>query len=439
MMSRLGARRLEDLLVMADGGVRTGTRSLLLGVILLFLLTMVLWAALAEVDQVTRAQGKVVPSGRIQVLETYEGGVVRELRVREGDRVEAGQVLMVLDGGMLEGGYREIRAQYLALLVRARRLQAEAEGVEPVFTALQEQDAPEIVAAERRLYEGRAAELRSELRVLDQQLFQRRRELGEARIARDTAQRALALAERERAIVAPLVERGIEPEFSLLALDRSLAELGGQVERSDSALERLRAAVAEVEDQKTALRERFRAGALATYSETLARISEIEEGMPAREEQIARTELRAPVPGVVNRMHVTTIGGVARPGDPLVELVPRDDALRIEAHVLPSEIAFLHPGQTVKVKLTAYDFARYGGLDGELEVIGADAVEVPELEARAYPVQVRTRGELLDATGEPLEILPGMVAEVDILGRRRTVLSYLTEPVVKVRERAFRD
>ncbi len=431
--------RFDDVLRSAGAEVSIERGRTVLYTIVVLLLLGLLWAWLTEVDEVTRGQGKVVPSRSIQVLESFEGGVVQAVNVRVGQTVAAGEVLMVLDGGMVEGGYREAQAQYWALLGRRTRLAAEIEGSELTFGAGLLGAAPDVASAERQLYAGRQRALASERTVLAQQARQREQEREEVRIRLATAERSLALAERELAIIKPLVARGVEPELSQLQLERTVADLEGQAAQSTRALERLTGAIEEAQARSQGALDQFKAEAMADFAATQAQLRELEESMPARARQMARTEVTSPVAGVVNQIHVTTVGGVARPGDPLIDVVPLDDALRIEAYIDPKDIAFLYPGQPVKVKLTAYDFARYGGLDGTLEVLGADAVMVPELEQRLYPVQVVTEGYLVDQAGEPLEIIPGMVAEVDILGRTRSVLSYLIEPVLKVKERAFRD
>ncbi len=415
------------------------TGSLVLVVILAFLVTAFVWAALTELDEVTRGQGKVVPSTSLQVVQSMEGGVLSELRVREGQLVEAGEVLMVLDGGMVEGGYQESVQRYYALQARIERLLAEVNQSELIFSPDVTLNSPGVAQAETRLYEGRQAELESELRVLERQLRQRRQELEELRATADTAAEGIVLAESELALVEPLVERELEPELTLLQVQRQLSELRGELARSESGMERVVAAIGEIEERRVAIRDSFIASALDELSQATARAAELEAVLPAQEQQVARTRVRSPVSGVVNRLHLTTVGGVAASGEPLAEVVPLEDALQIEAHIRPEDIAFLYPGQPVRVKLTAYDFARYGGLDGELVVIGADAVEVPESETPMYPVQVRTEGALVDADGEPLDIIPGMVAEVEILSGKRTVLDYLVDPVVKVRDRALRD
>lgn len=431
--------RFEDYLRENDAESGGISGSLLMIIILLFLGTAIGWAAMTEIDEVTRGQGKVVPSRHLQVVQSFEGGVIREIRARQGETVEAGDILLVLEGGMLEGGYLEIRQQFMALQATVERLEAEIHAQPLEFSRAVASEVPRIATAERELYEGRRTELDSELRVLDLQLAQRREELAESTIHLRTARSGLELAESELAIIRPLVERGIEPEITLLQLRRSVNDLQGERDRGERAVARLQQSIVEIEERRTAMRNAFRARALAERTTTLARLSEIEQSLPARAEQVARTHIRAPVAGTINRVHVTTLGGVASPGEPLVEIVPRDDALRIEAHIRPGDIAFLYPGQRVIIKLTAYDFARYGGLHGVLEVIGADAVQLPEFEEPMYPIQVSTEDALLDADGFPLSIIPGMIAEVDILGSKRTVLNYLVEPVVKVKQRAFRD
>lgn len=413
--------------------------SVLLFTIIAFLLLAFTWAAITELDEVTRGEGKVVPSRNLQVVQTMEGGVLAELRVREGERVEEGDIIMVLGAGMLEGGYQENLQRYYALQARIERLLAEVNQSELLFSPDVLSNASGVVSAETRLFEARQAELESELLVLARQLAQRREELEELRATAATAEESIVLAESELELVEPLVERGLEPELTRLQVKRQLSELRGERSRSHSGMERAAAAISEIEARRAAATDAFTARALADLSDATAQAAELEAVLPAQAEQVARSNVRSPVDGIVNRLHLTTLGGVASPGEPLAEVVPLDDALLIEAHIRPADIAFLHPGQRVKVKLTAYDFARYGGLDGELVVIGADAVETPERDELTYPVQVRTEGHLYDADGEPLDIIPGMVAEVDILSGKRSVLDYLLEPVVKVRDRALRD
>lgn len=417
---------------------RLGGSLLLVAIILLFGSGM-FWASVAEVDEVTRGQGRVVPSQQIQVVQSLEGGIVQRIAVREGQIVEAGDVLIELDRTISGSEFNQVRQQYYGLMAKMHRLIAEVNDTELTFTEEIEQNAPAVMQTERRLFEGRRIELQSEVRVLQGQLYQRQQELSEARVQLRTAERGLQLAQAERALVAPLVERGLEPETSRMHLDRTINEMQGQREAAALAIERLGAAIQETEDRRQALVDRFRSVALSELSETTGRVAELEESMTARQDRVTRSDIRSPVRGAVNRVLVTTVGGVAQPGMPLVEVVPLDDQLLVEAFIRPADIAFLHPGQHATVKLTAYDYARYGSLAGQVETIGADAIKMPDTEETMYAVRVRTEGVLTDAAGEPLEIIPGMVAEIDILAGKRTVLNYLVDPVVKVKDRAFRD
>ncbi|MBR2513956.1 MAG: HlyD family type I secretion periplasmic adaptor subunit [Halomonas sp.] len=413
--------------------------SVLLFSIIAFLVIGFIRAYFTEIDEVTRGQGKVVPSRSLQVIQSLEGGVVTEIRARRGDYVSEGDILLVLSGGTLEGEYEESLQRFRALQVRMHRLEAEINDEDLAFNDELLLNAPSVVASETRLYYGRRIELNSELQVLERQGFQRQQERAELEAALSTARSGVVLADRERAIIQPLAERGIEPETSLLQVQRTLNDLRGDVARQESAIQRVIASIDEIEDRKTAARNAYQADALAELSDATSQAAELEKVLPGRADQVARTNIRSPVEGIVNQVHISTVGGVAASGEPLIEVVPADDALVIEAHIRPADIAFLYPGQPVLVKLTAYDFARYGGLEGELITIAADAVEMPESGELMYPVEVRTEGYLYDADDQPLTIIPGMVAEVDILSGKRSVLEYLMEPVVKVRDRALRD
>lgn len=412
--------------------------ALLFGMIAFFAVAF-LWAYATELDEVTRGDGRVIPSQHLQEVQSLEGGIVRAVNVRRGDTVEAGQVLLVLDHTLHLSEMNQLRQKQLSLQAEIARLTAEVQGDELVLPEEVHAEAPSVAASQRRVFEGRRLELEAELAVLDQQHLQRQKELAEARSELQTAQRGIALTTNEINLIEPLVRRGVEPEISLLQLQRSQAELHG---REDGALlrqERLTIALQEVEERKRSLVERYRGEALRDLSQATADLAETEESMPARRDRVTRAEIRSPVRGVVNRVHATTLGGVAQPGEPLVEVVPLDDTLLVEANIKPSDIAFLHPGQPVKVKLTAYDFARYGSLDGKLTTIGADAIELPNSGDTVYPVQVKVESILTDAAGLPLEIVPGMVAQIDVLTGRRTVLDYITQPVVKLKDTAFRE
>lgn len=411
----------------------------LLYVIAALLVLLVTWAAFAEISTVTRGQGKVIPSRQLQVIESYEGGVVRVIAVQEGDIVDPGQLLMELDPTIALSEFDRGNQQYHALRARILRLSAEVRGEVPLFPEDLRAQAQDVIAVEEALFEGRTASREAELRVLEKKRFQRRQELREARSRAATLESSLELIGSELEITEPLVERRLEPQKTLLELQRQQNDLSGQLAAGTLAIARLEAAIAEVEEQRIAFLSALRREALSELSQATASLSQLQPALPAMRTRLERTEIRSPVRGVVNRLLLTTIGGVAKPGEPLLEIVPMDDKLLVEALISTKDIAFLRPGDLARVRLTAYDFARYGSLDAHLVNISADAIEDQQSGQLNYVMRVRTEGTFQDVDGKPLPVIPGMIAEVDILTGQRTILDYFLKPVAKVKEKAFRE
>ncbi|MEI4233888.1 HlyD family type I secretion periplasmic adaptor subunit [Roseovarius sp. D22-M7] len=414
--------------------------SLLLAVILVFLAAAAVWAARTELDDVTRAEGRIVPSRDVQLIQATEPGILQALHVSEGEIVDEGTVLMELDGTQISSELDQEQQRAYGLIARIERLQAEIDGAELSFRDTLIERAPDVVRSETALFHGRQAELADEIDILERQRSQRRQELEEGRVDLRTARDTLQVLAEERAIMQPLVERGVEPETTLLSLRRTEAEWRGHETRAGAALARLQAALDEIDDQVRARRSRQRAAALADLALATAELAALRPSLPALQSRAARARLRAPVRGVVNRIHRSTLGGLARAGEDLIEIVPLDDTLLVEAYVRPADIAFIYPGQPVKVKITAYDFARYGSLNGEIVRIGADAVTRSERDDEEFfVVEIRTEDNILGADGVAVEIMPGMVTQVDILSGHKTVLEYLTQPVMRVKENALRE
>jgi adhesin transport system membrane fusion protein len=414
--------------------------SILLLTILLFLVGIFLWASWAEIDNVTRASGRIVPSASVQVIEATEPGVLNALHVREGAVVAAGDLLMELDGTLLDSQLDQEQQRAFGLMARIERLQAEIDAKPLRFSDQLVARAPDVVHSETALHRGRQAELQAEIDILERQRQQRQQEYEEGLADTQTARATLAVLAEEREIMAPLVERGMEPATTLLTLRRAEAEWQGRATRSQASLARLQGALAEIDDRIRAQQERFRSTALSDLALATAELAALRPALPALQSRAERSRIVAPVRGIVNRIHRSTLGSMARQGEELIELVPLDDTLLVEAHVRPDDIAFLYPGQPVKVQITAYDASRYGSLDGEILRIGADAVTRSERdEEEFFVVEIRTKGTILDADGVAVEIMPGMVAQANILTGRKTVLEYLLQPVVRVRDRAFRE
>ena len=395
----------------------------------------ILWAGLARVDEVASAPGRVVPAGQLQVVSNLEGGIVAQILVRPGTTVVAGQPLIRLDRGQIGADYGRTSAAYDALAVRVARLSAEAGGHAPVFAA-----APELAATERALYAARRDEGAAATAIEAAKLAQAERRLGEAQSDAASRGSAATLAAQEVAMVAPLVDKGIEPRITLLRATTSLDQARGATVGAALAVRRAHAAVAEASAGLRGVGDRFRAQ--ASEQLVLARAELVAQGvaLPAAKDRLSRTVVRAPVSGTVNRVLVATVGGSIRPGEPLVEIVPRGDALVVEARVKPADVAFVHPGQRATVKLTAYDYSVYGSLAGTVERISPDAIVDERTGESHYAVRVRTAGQALKGQdGRALPVGAGMIAEVDLLGHKRSVLSYLLTPVTKLTDNAFRE
>jgi adhesin transport system membrane fusion protein len=424
---------------------RLPTSSMLFIVIAVFFVFMMIWATFTELEEVVRGEGKVIPSGKVQQLQSYDGGIVTKVHVRRGAVVEEGDILMELDTTRTSSDRNQMQQQQNSLSAEIYRLTATARGKEPQWPDALRKAAPAVVLVQERLYLARKIEFEADLQVLRQQLAQRQSELAESQAVMNNAGRSLVLVRQELALVEPLVNKGIEPETSLIRLRRSVVDLEGQYQNAELASVRHRAGILEAQGRADAQRERFRSDALKDLSLVTAKMVEVEQALPAREDRVNRGELRSPVRGIVKQVAITTVGSVAQPGATLIEIVPADDTLMVEAQMRPEDIAFLHPGQTAKVKLTAYDATRFGSMDGEVVTISADSIEMPQNGGppsggkRSFPIEVRTTSLLKAKNGKILDAMPGMVAEVDVVIGKRSVLHYLLTPVLRMQDKAFRE
>jgi adhesin transport system membrane fusion protein len=403
---------------------------------LVIVIVLIAWAALAHVEEVTRGDGRVISSRQLQVVQSLDGGVVTEILVREGQVVEAGQVLLKIDETRATSGVRESAAQGFALRARLARLRALAEGApfQPPVVAddLQER---RILLEERRLYESRLSELNTMLSINQQQLQQRQQELVEMRSRKSAAERTLDLGQQELAKTRPLLATGAVSEVEILRLDRDIGKSRGDSEQASAQIARVQAAIGEAQRKIQETELTFRNEARKELADVMGKLNALNEGAVALADKVEKAQVKSPLRGRVQRLLANTVGGVVQPGKDIVEIVPLDDALVLEAKVVPKDIAFIRPGQSATVKFTAYDFSIYGGLDAEVENISPDTI-VDERGNAFYLVRVRTKQANLS---EKLPIIPGMTAEVDILTGNKTVLSYLLKPVLKVQAYALRE
>lgn len=403
-----------------------------------FVAFCLLWAHFAVVDEVTRGDGKAIPSSRLQKIQNLEGGIVSELFVREGQIVEIGDPLLRLDDTRFASNVGETEADRLALLLRVERLSAEIQGRELEVADEVREKVPRQAENEEQLFNSRRQQLLDEVAGLEEQLTQRRQELREFASKQSQFRSSLELLRQEIRMSEPLVAEGAISPVEVLRLRRAEVESRGQLQATTLAMPRAEAAIKEVERKIDETRGRFRSDALTQLNEARTDLSKIQSTGKALEDRVNRTLVTSPVRGIVKLLLVNTIGGVIQPGSDLVEIVPLDDTLLVETRIRPQDIAFLHPGQEAIVKFTAYDYTIYGGLKAKLEQIGADTVTDDEGNS-FYVIKLRTDKSHLGSAEHPLLIIPGMVASVDIITGKKSVLSYLLKPIIRARAEALRE
>ncbi|MGE0613636.1 MAG: HlyD family type I secretion periplasmic adaptor subunit, partial [Hyphomicrobiales bacterium] len=404
--------------------------------------TFVAWAYFAELEAVARGEGRVVPSTRMQVVQSLEGGIVKALEVREGDEVTKGQVLIRIDDTGFASDVGELKAKERALRVQTTRLRHEASergDDELVFPAELAQEAADEVANELVLNSIRRNNLNTQLRVLDERLEQKRRELAELQETQKRHKESLAIAIQEFELKKPLAERGIVPKTDVLRLEREIADLKGQVATTEQSLPRGESAVRETEQLVQEQKYKFRVEAQTELNTKLSELAIVQQSLRGATDKVRRTDIRSPVDGRVNKLHVNTVSGVVRAGEPMIEITPIEDNLLVEVRIKPSDIAFIRPGQKAQVKISAYDYTIYGIIPGNVEIISPDSTVDESTKEIYYAVTIRTTESDLRKGNESLPIIPGMVATVDIITGGKSVLDYILKPILKARHEALRE
>ncbi|MFJ5349731.1 HlyD family type I secretion periplasmic adaptor subunit [Pectobacterium parvum] len=403
-----------------------------------FFLFFILWTGLANIDEVTRGDGKAIPSSRLQKIQNLEGGIITEVFIREGQVVNAGDPLLRLDDTRFASNVGETEADRLALLSRIERLNAEVSGQELVLSEEITTQAPKIAAGEKELYNSRRQQLHNEISGLEEQLIQRQQELRDFSAKEIQFRNSLGLLQQEIKMSEPLIAEGAISKVEVLRLRRAEVETRGQLDSIKLSIPRAESAIKEGENKIEETRSRYKSEALSQLSEAQTSLNKIAATGKALEDRVNRTLVVSPVRGIVQQVLVNTIGGVIQPGSDLVEIVPLDDKLLVEAKIRPQDIAFLHPGQDAIIKLTAYDYTIYGGLKGQLEQISPDTVTDKEGNS-FYIIRLWTDKNYLGSADKPLLIIPGMVASVDIITGKKTILSYLLKPIIRAKAEALRE
>lgn len=420
------------------GRQRSGSSVLLLSVVTLIAIILI-WAAVTELDNVVRGSGKTVSEAQNQLVQSSEPGVIRTRYVSEGDFVEKDQLLFDIDPVDAKTQLDQAQKRQSSLKIKGIRLQAEIDGTIPEFTNELIEESPAAVTTELALFRARLEDLSTKSSILEQRRLQKLNEIEELRIQYTTAQNGLALIRREIDTIEPLVKSGLAPETRLITLQREEEASLGQANSAESGQKRIEAGLTEIDEQLKAEQQSYITSALTDLSAIEGEIAELAARIPALENRVDRTSVKSPVDGVINRLNYVTADAYVSTGDVLLEIVPTGSDLIVETRIDPKDIAEIIIGQDVKISLTAYDPSKYGRIDGRVASISADALSDNQTGQQYYLVDVSIGGTLYEDDGSEVTILPGMVASIDVLSGKRTVLDYFWQPIAKTKDKALRD
>lgn len=399
----------------------------------LALVLFCVWASLTYVDEVTKGEGRVISAGKNRIVQHLEGGIVEAILVREGEIVKKGQVLLRIVNEDEQASFREKRTEYLALQARASRLEAEAEGRNAVtFSKDVLKEAPAIAQRERAAFASRKESFTQEIQTLSEELTQREQSLKEQKSLIESLTDKVASQTGEVRDARRMVANNSMSRLELVRLERELVDVAGKLRTERLKLPRLESAIAEAKAKVAEKRDQQVSEIRQELNESRNKAGVLREQIQAIRFRVDQTEVRSPVTGTIKSLRVSTRGGVVKGGEPLVEIVPSDESLLIEAKVRPSDIAFLRANQKALVKITAYSYSDYGGLDGTVVSISADTLkEDAKTEDTFYRIRVRTTRNYLVKDGERLPIVPGMTATVNIKTGEKSVFRYIFKPITK--------
>jgi len=404
----------------------------------LFVVAAIVWMKWAQIDVVIRGSGKVSPASQVQNIQSLEGGIISEIMVAEGQSVETGQSLIKISDVAFSSSFEENRLLYLELLARSSRLSAEAFGRDFKPEPEVSEEAPHLVKSEKSLFDSNQAQLKETLNGLEEKISQQKSALLEAQSKQRQLKKSLDLVKKEIKIKQPLKERGIISEVEFLQLQQRENEFEGEIEAARLSVPRIKSTIEEARFNKQKEKLNFQNNAKKELNEVNSEISRIKETQTALQDRVKRTTLRSPVNGIVQRLYINTIGGVISPGNNILDIVPQEDSLLVELKIRPADIAYVNVGQFARLKFSAYDFAIHGSLQGIVTFVSADTITNDEGES-FFLVRVKPNKPFLGAKSGELPIKIGMTAEADIITAKKTILSYLTEPVHRGIDKALRE
>ncbi|PBC00875.1 HlyD family type I secretion periplasmic adaptor subunit [Mesorhizobium sp. WSM3860] len=400
------------------------------------------WASFAEVDEIARGDGKVIPASKTQIIQASEAGVVQEIAVKIGQTVRKNDLIIRLDNTGNTSSLGEEQAKARALQARIARLKFEQsgnlEGAFPCPSDIQK-TAPEICDNEQKLLVARRDNFQVKLSVLKSRLDQREKELDEATANSDRLSKSLAVSDQETALVESMVKKGLMARTEQIRVEREQTDLRGQLNLAGETIKKGKAAITEAQLQVDELGLQLQQEALSDLTQALADLSVVDETIRGATDKVARTDIRSPVDGIVNTLDVNTLGAFVQPGAVVAGIVPTSETLLVEARVSPRDVAFIQPDQDALIKVTAYDFSIFGGIEGKVSNITADSLVDQKTGEPYYQVRVATEKSTLQRNGKTYSIIPGMICSVDIKTGRKTILNYLLKPINKARQEAMSE
>jgi len=398
----------------------------------------IVWAKFALIDEIVRGEGEIIPSGENQIIQNLEGGIVEQILVDEGDEVEKGQMLLKINNEKSRSSFSSNAIKADALAAKIARLSAEAEDEAFVVDEELNKRIPEIIKNEMSLYETNQRQLSSKIEGLQERLKQKKQELKEAITQKKHLKSSYEFIDKEVRMTEPMVAKGVRSKIDFLKLQREANEIASKYESTKESIPRLESAIVEAQKSIEEAKYLFQNEAKAKRNEAIAELRALQENSTALEDQVSRTVVLAPKKGIIQKLFIHTIGGVIRPGQEIMEIVPSDQTLLVRVRIKPSDIAFIYFGQRSIVKFSAYDFAIYGGLEGEVVYISADT-QKDEKDNVYYEVRIKTKKNHLTKNGEKLKIIPGMTVSVDIITGKKSVLDYILKPILKTKQYTFTE
>jgi len=398
----------------------------------------IVWANFALIDEIARGDGEVTPSGKNQIIQNLEGGIVKKILVKEGQSVKKNQILLTIDNQKSNSSFNSNSIKADSIEAKILRLKAESSGKKFIVNKKLQKKLPVFVANEKSLYNTNKKQIKSKLNALDEQLSQKKTELSEARTQLKHLKASLTMINKEVKMTKPMVQRGVSSKRDFLKLQREANEIDSRYTATKDSMPRLKSAIKEVKSRKNEILLMFKSESKVKLNEAVAELRGLRSNYAALKDQVSRTVVRSPMNGIVQKLFINTVGGVLKPGADIMEIVPSDQALLIEVKIKPSDIAFIYFGQKAIVKFSAYDFSIYGGLEGRVVLISADTIK-DQNDDVFYTIRIKTDKNYIGDKSKPLKIIPGMTVSVDIMTGRKSVLDYILKPILKTKQYTFTE